>query len=657
MSVVTNNSYKNPTSNLTKNQGYYYYIENAMLEITQNWQCFCNNLLVGTVLIASFQQRVIAQITPDNTLPNNSSITRDSNTFNINGGTQTGSNLFHSFNEFSVPTDNIASFNNAVEIQNIITRVTGNSISDINGLIKANGSANLFLINPNGIVFGENARLDIGGSFVGSTANSLKFGDGIEFSANAAQTQPLLSVNVPIGLQYGTNPGTINNQSTANNIEGESVGLEVNPGKTLALVGGDVELDGGKLSTAGSRVELGSVADAGLVRLNPIENGYSLNYEDVQKFQDIVLSQEAVVNTSGEGGGSIQLQGRNIRITDGSQIQSQTLGSQPGGNVTISGSEAIEFIGASASGKSRSRLITETKGAGKAGNVTITTKRLVVKDGGLISTAASLDNGVRRISSRDGAAGNLTIQASQSVEITGETNTENNVQSRLTTQTAGNETATAGDLTINTGKLILKDGAQISAGTFPRSAGDGGNLTITADSIEVIGASKYSNQVSRITNLTASTGNAQQLSINTGKLIVRDGGLISAGTVSVNSRNPEILTLGSGGNLNITATESVEISGGFKDSVEKRSRLTTRTEGAGEAGDLTITTGKLIINGGAQISAGTRYLSRGDGGDLTVTADIVKVSGESANIEVYSRLTNRTESDGNAGNLKITTKN
>ncbi|NJL78362.1 MAG: filamentous hemagglutinin N-terminal domain-containing protein [Richelia sp. SM2_1_7] len=255
-----------------------------MLEITQNWQCFCNNLLVGTVLIASFQQRVIAQITPDNTLPNNSSITRDSNTFNINGGTQTGSNLFHSFNEFSVPTDNIASFNNAVEIQNIITRVTGNSISDINGLIKANGSANLFLINPNGIVFGENARLDIGGSFVGSTANSLKFGDGIEFSANAAQTQPLLSVNVPIGLQYGTNPGTINNQSTANNIEGESVGLEVNPGKTLALVGGDVELDGGKLSTAGSRVELGSVADAGLVRLNPIENGYSLNYEDVTKF-------------------------------------------------------------------------------------------------------------------------------------------------------------------------------------------------------------------------------------------------------------------------------------------------------------------------------------------------------------------------------------
>ncbi len=115
--------------------------------------------------------------------------------------------------------------------------MTGGSISNIDGLLRANGAANLFLINPNGIIFGPNARLDVGGSFVGSTASSLNFADGSFFSATAPQATPLLTVSVPIGLQYG---------GTAGGIQVRESFLQVRTGQTLALMGGDVSVEGGE---------------------------------------------------------------------------------------------------------------------------------------------------------------------------------------------------------------------------------------------------------------------------------------------------------------------------------------------------------------------------------------------------------------------------
>ena len=147
---------------------------------------------------------LMAQIVPDQTLPVNSQVTTLGTRSTITGGTERGVNLYHSFREFSVPTGGAAIFNNASQIQIILTRVTGNSISSIDGLLKANGLANLYLLNPNGILFGPNARLEIGGSLFATTANSFKFSDSSEFSAVNPQAPPLLTVNLTPGLQMGT---------------------------------------------------------------------------------------------------------------------------------------------------------------------------------------------------------------------------------------------------------------------------------------------------------------------------------------------------------------------------------------------------------------------------------------------------------------------
>ncbi len=156
-----------------------------------------------------FHPSVLGQIVPDRTVgttvtPNLTINGRSSD--RIDNGTMRGSNLFHSFQEFNIGSGQGVYFSNPAGITNIFSRITGSNSSQINGTLGVLGNANLYLLNPNGILFGQNARLDLKGSFLATTANQINFADGTVFSATNPQTSALLTISVPVGLQFGSNP-------------------------------------------------------------------------------------------------------------------------------------------------------------------------------------------------------------------------------------------------------------------------------------------------------------------------------------------------------------------------------------------------------------------------------------------------------------------
>jgi filamentous hemagglutinin family protein len=604
-------------------------------------------------VIFSFENCTFAQITPDDSLGAESSVVKPVAplTSQIEGGAIRGTNLFHSFEQFSVPTNGEVRFNNSLNIQNIITRVTGASTSNIDGLIKAKGTANLFLINPHGVIFGPNASLNIGGSFLASTASSLNFADGSRFSVTASQTTPLLTVNVPVGLQFGATPGTIINRSQASsngavNFFGLPAGLQVLTGKTLALVGGDVLLEGGSLTAEGGRIQLGSVADNSLVSLQPTKQGWTFSYEGVRNFQNIQLTPPAnfnesgipsYVDTSGEGGGEIQLQGRLIRLTNSPLIAATTGGFHPG-NLSVTALESVELIG------NATTLTTLAIGSGDAGDITINSRQLIVRDGAQVFTSTS----------GKGSGGQLNVIASDSVQLIGSfPSLVNNRYSPSALLSSTVADGNAGNLTINTGKLLIQDGALVSTessdrfdpilGQFISATGRGGNLTVNAsDFVELTGTRPDGTPSSLLAN-TKGTGNAGNITITTKQLFAQnkaevavssegtgDAGNLDVTASSIRLDNQGKLTAtsasGEGGNIRLSNLDLLLL--------RNNSEISTSAGGSGQGGNINIDTNLLI---GTENSDITANAFEGEGGFIQIAAQGI------FGLEVREQLTDNSD--------------
>ena len=571
-----------------------------------------------------FLKLATAQITPDGTT--NTTVDVDGNDFTINQGDRAGSNLFHCFRDFSVPNGGSAFFNNAADIVNIFSRVTGGNISNIDGLIRAN-DANLFLINPAGIIFGAGARLDFGGSFYGSTADSILFEDG-EFSATDLDNRPLLTINAPIGLNFRDNPGDIVN----NSVPDDNGSLSGSPGATFALLGGDVNFTGGVIDSGGSNVFIGGLSESGTISL---DDNFHPSFPDDVARADVSIINGAMVDVSAGGGGSITVNARNLEVRDGSQLLAgirEGLGTSEAqaGDITINATDTVLF--------NNSEALSEVdRGAvGNAGDVSITTGSLEVTNGSKVSARTF----------GQGNAGSVEITANDFIKFDGEGKGKDGFENGARSEVGSDAVGNAGDVSITTGSLEVTNGAQVSAST--NGVGNAGSVTIKAtDLVKFDGEDQEGKPSGAFSNVNrGAEGNAGGVSITTGSLEVLNSAKVSATTWEK----------GNAGSVTIKATDLVKFDGEDRDGNISAAFTQVNSTAVGKAGGVSITTGSLEVTNGAQVSASTNGV--GNAGSVTIKAtDLVKFDGVSSQgvpSGAFSRVNSGAE--GNAGGVSITTK-
>ncbi|KAB8315422.1 filamentous hemagglutinin N-terminal domain-containing protein [Tolypothrix campylonemoides VB511288] len=591
-----------------------------MLQSYKNWcwQLELANFLIisGAIVAISGGDYALAQnnIVPDSTLGTESStvapLAPGSPIDEIRGGVIRGTNLFHSFSEFNVGEGQGAYFFSPnANIQNIITRVTGSNRSEILGTIGTSGNSNpnLFLINPRGIIFGKNASLNVGGSFVATTANAIAFANQGFFSATNPNTPPLLTVNPSALLFNQIAAAPIQNNSAAPAglypTGFDSFGLRVPNGHSLLLVGGNIDMDGGRLNSFGGRVELGGLAGAGTVGLNVDGKELSLSFPDAVQRANISLSNDSKVDVRASNGGSIAINARNLDISGGSNVFAgigEGLGtvSSQAGDITLNATEAIRIR--------QSSIIAndvDPSATGNSGDLIITTGSLFVTDSSLLSVSTS----------GQGNAGSVLIDARDTVSFDGST-----AFSTVESGAVGN----GGGIDIKAFTLALKNGAALVASTSGQ--GDAGIITInTRDivSFDGVGSNESSSGVFSTVN-SGAVGNGGDIDIKAGSLFLRDGAQLQTIVREASDTLPG--GQGNAGNINIAVRNTVSFDGFGSSGYQSNAFSSVESGGVGNGGDINITAEFLSVSNYAGLIA--RMLGQGDGGSINIKAEQLSLS-------------------------------
>lgn len=619
------------------------------LKLTFSLFCLVGNLVA--------EQALCQTVLPDATLGNNRTrvspgmTTDGSSVDQIDGGLRQEANLFHSFTQFGIAENQRVYFANPQGVENIFSRVTSGSQTEIFGTLGVFGNANLFLMNPNGILFGENSSLDISGSFIATTANAIGFESFGIFSTDPLEAIPLLTVNPSALIFNQVNSSSIRFLSS-NAFPGNSMAPSTR--NSLILAGGSVSIEGATIEGALKHVEIGGLADIGEVALRVEDSDLvRLDFPDNLTRANVSIANSAInVSRNSLGNleeGSISISAREVSLNnvqlsgtttnedfvesisiDAQGIVSIFLSNLSGSNVTSSASDSGN-ISIRSNGPvilQNSTIESTTEGQGNAGDIEI--------DADSVSMSRS---NLQTSTQNSGNAGRISLRANNDILI------NNRSVINATTQSASDSPGDGGEITSSSRNFSLMNGSQISVITA--GSGDAGGIIIRArENIAITENSRVSSGsfTSPIAPQSLREGRGGNISIRGDSFILRDSNLVSL-----------TLTEGSAGDIYIQAPSSVEILA-VNPSILTGSFRTVGLLGVtallseGSAGRIDVETTRLNIQGPAQISAST--FTSGNGGGLTISSNRISLLG-SVEGQGTTGLFTDTRGAGSSGSIVI----
>ncbi len=563
-----------------------------------------------------------ADVTSDGTM--GTSVSHTGPLYQIEGGELKNPNLFHSFRDFSITADEIASFRGPGSVDNIIARVTGGRLSNIDGFIQSEiEGASLYFLNPAGVMIGPNATIFIDGAFHVSTADYLSLGDSARFYASTQENSTLTS-------RPPTAFGFLNSDPARITVEGFIVGAE---DESISLVGGGIDIKGGGASdstdamggliyTKGGDIQIVSVASPGEVTFT--DQG-----PDVSSFTqlgDISISNGAMVDVSDfeDASGNIYFRGENMDVYgDGTLISSITKEKDGGGiDIQLDGDLTLSDPGV---------LSTLTVGEGRAGDIVMDVDNLTIENGFEVSTISGPDAA--------GGAGDIQVNARNSITLSG----DETFPAKLDASTKGE--GDGGDIEIQTDTLMVMDHGLISTNT--EGSGAGGSITITArDTVTiteegVISASSLSEEKGgdagdiRITVLPDAFSDDPSENLNAPETEVVDNEASETAPTS-----PKGLLTVSGGGVIQSVSQGDGASGAIDIKAEQveildEGAVLTDVHGSGDGGPIAIRArdSVTVADNGVISASSMSEQDGGDAGDIQITVHANAISDDATETE------------------------